>query len=174
MKNSSLASVSPSSAETVQTEKYLTFFIEDQLFALKSSGVAEIIRMQPITFIPKLPPFLKGVINLRGKIVPLIDLRLKLEKPAAEYNDLTSVIVAEADALTVGFIVDRVNDVTDVPMDRISESPRLSRDTGNHFVTGIATLENSVVLILDAARLLDETDAGASAGVTPLKSGQTR
>lgn len=147
---------SGSPSENISTEKYLTFFIEDQLFALKSSEVVEIIRMQPITFMPKLPPFVKGVINLRGKIVPLIDLRLKLGKPALEYDDQTSIIISETDIFSIGFIVDRVNDVTDIAKNQISPSPKLAKDTGNNYVNGIATLESGVALMLDAKMLLTE------------------
>lgn len=166
MEKNGSANISLSSAENVQAEKYLTFFIENQLFALKSSEVVEIIRMQPITFLPKLPSFIKGVINLRGKIVPLIDLRLKLEKPAAEYNDMTSIIVSETGSFIVGFIVDKVNDVTDISKNQISESPRLARDTGNHYVTGIATLGSSVALVLNVMQLLEESEAGIRPGET--------
>ncbi|HHV31951.1 chemotaxis protein CheW [Caproiciproducens sp. LBM24188] len=151
-----LEKASQSSAENVPTEKYLTFFIDGQLFALQSSQVVEIIRMQPITFMPHLPPFVKGVINLRGKIVPLIDLRLKLGKPEIEYNDRTSIIVVETGEFSIGFIVDMVNDVVDVSNNQISESPRLGKDITNNYVSGIATLEHEVALILNLTKLLTE------------------
>lgn len=163
-KNTALLNDSLASSESVQTEKYLTYFIENQLFAFKSSEVVEIIRMQPITFVPKLPPFVKGVINLRGKIVPLIDLRLKLGKPAVAYDEQTSIIVSEAETLTVGFIVDKVNDVTDISKTQISESPKLAHDSGNHFVTGIATLDGAVALILDVMQLLLGSDSDIKSG----------
>lgn len=141
-------------AENMPTEKYLTFFIEGQLFAIQSSQVVEIIRMQPITFMPKLPPYVKGVINLRGKIVPLIDLRLRLDKPPLEYDDHTSIIVVEAGDFSVGFIVDRVNDVTDIALNQISEAPKLGKDTASNYVTGLATLESGVAMLLNTMKLL--------------------
>lgn len=150
-----------SALENVPTEKYLTFFIDEQLFAIQSSQVAEIIRMQPITFMPKLPAFVKGVINLRGKIVPLIDLRIKLGKTPIEYDEHTSIVVIEAGDINVGFIVDRVNDVTDISKNQISDSPKLAKDTTTNYVTGIATLENEVAMLLNPDRILaqeaDET-----------------
>lgn len=144
-----------SSNENVPTEKYLTFFIDGQLFAIQSSQVVEIIRMQPITFMPKLPPYVKGVINLRGKIVPLIDLRLKLNKGAMEYDDHTSIVVIEAGDFSVGFIVDRVNDVADIARNQISDSPKLAKDSTNNYVAGIATLETGVAMLLNVTKLLE-------------------
>lgn len=144
--------------ETGSMEKYLTFFIDGQLFAIPSSEVVEIIRMQPITFIPKIPPFIIGVINLRGKIVPLVDVRLKFNKEKREYDDHTSIIVAEVNDLSVGLIVDSVNDVTNIAKNQISDTPRLSKDTTNSFVKGIATLNENAVMILDIERILADED----------------
>ena len=152
-----------SSIENVPTEKYLTFFIDEQLFAIQSSQVVEIIRMQPITFMPKLPPFVKGVINLRGKIVPLIDLRIKLGKVPMEYDEHTSIVVIELGDASVGFIVDRVNDVTDISKNQISDSPRLAKDVTNNYVAGIATLENEVAMLLNPISILTEEEEDAKA-----------
>ncbi len=150
-----------SSPENGSAEKYLTFFIDEQLFAIQSSNVVEIIRMQPITFMPQLPPFVKGVINLRGKIVPLIDLRLKLNKAPIEYDDHTSIVVVETGEFSVGFIVDRVNDVTDISKNQISDPPRLAKDATNNYLTGIATLESGVALLLNVMKLLVEDEEEA-------------
>lgn len=152
LKNNSAAS------ENTLTEKYLTFFIDEQLYAIQSSQVVEIIRTQPITYIPKLPSYVIGVINLRGKIVPLIDLRLKFNKTPREYDDYTSIVVVETGDLSVGFIVDRVNDVTDVSINQISDAPKLSKDTTHSFVTGIATLLGQPVMILDTVKILSGDD----------------
>ena len=151
-KNNNLAN------ENISTEKYLTFFIDEQLFAIQSSQVVEIIRMQPVTYIPKLPPFVIGVINLRGKIVPLINLRLKFNKVPREYDDYTSIVVVETGDLSVGFIVDQVNDVTDVSKNQISDSPKLSKDTTHSFVTGIATLSGEPVMLLDIIKILTDDE----------------
>lgn len=147
-----------SAGETTLTEKYLTFYIDEQLFAIQSSQVVEIIRTQPITYIPKLPPYVIGVINLRGKIVPLIDLRLKFDKTPREYDDYTSVVVVETGELSVGFIVDRVNDVTDISVNQISDSPKLSKDTTHSYVTGIATLLGQPIMLLDTVKILSNDD----------------
>ncbi len=156
-----------SSNENVPTEKYLTFFIDEQLFAIQSSQVVEIIRMQPITFMPNLPSFVKGVINLRGKIVSLIDLRLKLNKAPIEYDDHTSIVVTETGDFSVGFIVDRVNDVTDISKSQISDSPKLAKDTAKNYVAGIATLDNEVAMLLDVMKLLEKNDEEVKAAQQP-------
>lgn len=158
MKNTTENISSNKNSEMEKKEKYLTFFIEEQLFAIPSSQVVEIIRMQPITYIPKLPSFVIGVINLRGKIVPLIDLRLKFKKSLRDYDDYTSIIVVEIGDFSVGFIVDRVNDVTDVSKNQICESPKLAKDTTNSFIMGIATLLGETVMMLDVMKILTDND----------------
>jgi purine-binding chemotaxis protein CheW len=145
-------------AENIASEKYLTFFIDGQLYAIPSNEVVEIIRMQPITFMPKLPEFVKGVINLRGKIVPLIDLRLKFDLEERAYDDHTSIIVLDHGQLSIGFIVDTVNDVTDIAENQISDAPKLSKNDGDNYVSGIVHLEHNVALLLNIAKVLEHTD----------------
>ncbi len=148
-----------SALENIPSEKYLTFFIDGQLYAIPSSEVVEIIRMQPITFMPKLPDFVKGVINLRGKIVPLIDLRLKFDLEERAYDDHTSIIVIEHGELSIGFIVDTVNDVTDIAENQISGAPKLAKNEGGNYVSGIVHLEKNVALLLDIMKILERADA---------------
>lgn len=155
-----LKKLNQSSAESVPVEKYLTFYIENQLYAIPSSQVMEIIRMQPITFMPNMPPFVKGIINLRGKIVPLIDLCMKFGKPDSEYNDRTSIVVVDAEDFNVGLIVEAVNDVTDIAENQITDSPALSKGNVNRYVCGIATLENEVAMLLDLMKVLKEDTNG--------------
>lgn len=139
-------------------EKHLTFFVDEQLLSIPSSQVVEIIRMQPITFIPKLPHFVIGVINLRGKIVPLINLRLKFNKEPKQYDDYTSIIVTETEEYSVGFIVDRVNDVTDISKNQISDAPKLAKETSGSFISGIATVSEETVMLLDVMKILTDDD----------------
>ena len=155
-----------SSVENIPVEKYLTFFIEKQLLAIPSSHVVEIMRMQPITYMPKLPPFVKGIINLRGKIVPLIDLRLKFGSPAREYDDRTSIIVVETSDYNVGLIVDSVNDVTDIYTNQITDSPTRMKGRASGAVIGIATLEDGAAMLLDIMKVLSNT---IDDGLTPDK-----
>lgn len=147
-----------SAQENVSLEKYLTFFIEDQLFAIPSNQVMEIIRMQPITYMPKMPIYIKGIINLRGKIVPLIDLAQRFDKPQKEYDDRTSIIVVDTSNYNVGLIVEAVNDVTDISLNQITDSPTLAKGAGNRYVKGIATLETGVAMLLDVDKVLENAE----------------
>lgn len=144
--------------ENTSSEKYLTFYIDRQLYAVPTSQVVEIIRMQPITTLPGLPVYVKGVINLRGKIVPLIDMRLKFRKQEEEYGVQTSVIITEVGEMTVGLIVDAVNDVTDVAKNQLSENPKYKKHAGNQYVSGIASLSYGSALVLDTQKVLKESN----------------
>lgn len=131
--NLSSAAIAANS-DTLSTEKYLTFFIDEQLYAIPSNEVIEIMCMQPITHIPNLPPFIKGVINLRGKIVPILDMRTKFDKEPVSYGSRTNIIVAETEDLNAGLIVDTVNDVSDIAKTQIQKSQNFSQnnDDGNY------------------------------------------
>lgn len=142
--------------ENISAEKYLTFFIDRQLYALPTSRIVEIIRMQPVTFFPNLPDYVKGVINLRGKIVPLVDMRLKFGKEAAPYGSRTSIIITESGEMTAGLIVDAVKDVRDVSKEQIFDAPGLKRGAQGRYVCSIASLEKESAMVLDIARVLTE------------------
>lgn len=157
-----LEKTTQSAAEGGSAQKYLTFFVDGQLYAVPSSQVMEIIRMQPITYMPKMPPFVKGIINLRGKIVPLIDLAMRFGKPLIEYDDRTSIIVAETEEYNVGFIVAAVNDVADIYSNQVSDSPALAKGYSNRYITGIATLESTVAMLLDIDKVLKDTSDGSA------------
>ena len=145
--------------------KYLTFFTDGQLFGVPISEVVQIVGMQEITAIPEYPAYAKGIINLRGSIIPVIDIRLRLGKNEAEYNDRTCVIVINVCSAYFGFIVDEVDEVTDIESSLIAPPPRVSGESMNQYLTGVAQLGEKIVLLIDATRILgrDEFDALASA-----------
>ena len=153
--------------ENIPAEKYLTFFIDGQLYALPTSRIVEIIRMQPITFFPGLPEYVKGVVNLRGKIVPLIDMRLKFAKKPVPYDSLTSIIIAENGPMTAGLIVDTVKDVRDVAKGQIFEAPGRGRSAGARYVCSIASLEKESAMVLDLGRVLSSGEPDRQAGLFP-------
>lgn len=148
-----------SNTETVAKEKYLTFLIDSQLYTVPTSQVVEIIRIQPITFMPNLPKYVKGVINLRGKVVPVIDIRLRFHKEEIEYGVRTSIVIVEHGEMTVGLIVDSVKDVRDIAQDQISAAPKSKKAPGNGFVCAIATLENGSAMVLDVAKVLTHSSS---------------
>lgn len=141
-----------------QTEKYLTFILDDQFYAIPIANVIEIIAMQETTKMPDFPDYVKGVINLRGTIIPLIDVRLRFRKPEREYDARTSVIVVSVNDVQVGFIVDMVDEVKDIDNSDIADPPKMSGDMQNRYIIGIGKVEGKIVLLLDSDKLLNEKE----------------
>lgn len=141
-----------------QTEKYLTFILDDQFYAIPIANVIEIIAMQETTKMPDFPDYVKGVINLRGTIIPLIDVRLRFHKPEREYDARTSVIVVSVNDVQVGFIVDMVDEVKDINYSDIADPPKMSGDMQNRYIIGIGKVEGKIVLLLDSDKLLNEKE----------------
>lgn len=141
-----------------QKEKYLTFLLQNQLYAFPISNVIEIIEMQEITAVPEFPYYVKGIINLRGKIFPIIDVRLRFHKQEAEYTERTCIIIVSVNDAEIGFIVDTVDEVIDIDDSEISPPPKVSGDSASKYVVGVAHLQEGIVLILEAAKLLNEKD----------------
>lgn len=140
--------------EDTQSGRFLTFTLEDNLYGISIKFVTEIIGMQEVTTVPETPDFLKGIINLRGKVVPIIDVRLKFGKPEREYNERTCVIVVEVDNLYVGLIVDMVDDVLTIPDEKIAPPPVGTGGYDNRYIEGIGQVDDKVILLLDAERIL--------------------
>lgn len=141
-------------AEDTQRGRFLTFTLEENVYGISIKYVTEIIGMQAVTTVPETPDFLKGIINLRGKVVPLIDVRLKFGKEEIEYNERTCVIVVQVDNLSVGLIVDMVDDVLTINEDKIAPPPVGTGGYDNKYIEGIGQTEEQVILLLDAERIL--------------------
>ena len=135
--------------------KYLTFWTEGQLFGVSISDVVQIVSIQKITSIPGFPNYVKGVINLRGSIIPVIDVRLRLNKQEASYNEHTCIIVTSIQENSFGFIVDSVDEVTKIGDENISITPKVSAGEVDSYLNGIAKLENKVVLLLNIEKFLN-------------------
>ena len=133
--------------------KYLTFFTDGQLFGVSIADVVQIVGVQEITPIPEFPHYAKGIINLRGNIIPVIDMRLRLGKSETEYNERTCIIVTNIEEHYIGLIVDQVDEVTDISEELISPPPTVS-GTGESFITGIGKLTNKIVLLMNTKKLL--------------------
>lgn len=147
------------SEEDTQKDKYLTFTLEDELYGIDISVVIEIIGILPITAVPEVPPYVKGIINLRGKIIPVVDMRLRFRRTPREYTDRTCVIVIEADGVLVGLIIDGVSEVRDIPEGEVVPPPKL-KAAQNRYVKGVGRLsDDRVVLLLDWQKLFSEEEA---------------
>ncbi len=137
---------------------YLTFEVQDEEYAVNIGYVVEIVGMQRISEVPDVPEFIKGVINLRGKVIPVMDMRLRFGLPWQAYGDRTTIIVMEMDEAPTGLVVDRVTDVLTMSPDSISPPRQWQGDVGDSVVKGLGKREAGVSIILDVPRLLSAQD----------------
>lgn len=144
--------------EDTQHGRYLTFILGEEVYGIEIQYVTEIIGMHVITKLPELPEHIKGIINLRGKIIPVIDIRLRFKKEALEYTDRTCIIVIDIEDVTVGLIVDQVDEVITFEDGDIVPPPDYKTGIQNRFIAGIGKKEEHVTLILDCIRLLTEEE----------------
>ena len=147
-----------SEEDEAQKSKYMTFKSGNEYFGLKIQYVNEIIQIPSITAIPRTEEYIKGLINLRGKIIPVIDVRLRFKQEAFEYDDRTCIIVVMVEDVVVGLIVEQIADVIEIRDENILPPPKAGRsDRVDHkFVYGIARVGNSVKLLLDPDKLLND------------------
>ncbi len=146
------------SFEDTQKGRYLTFVIEDEGYGLEIQYVTEIIGIQKITEVPDLPVFLKGIINLRGKIIPVMDVRLRFSKPPMAYHDRTCIIVVDVGGISLGLIVDTVSEVLDIEEKYIVPPPVTLMGSSNQYLKNIGIIGNEVKLLLDCNKLLQEDE----------------
>ena len=146
--------------EDTQKDKYLIFSIGKQYYGIDIKYVIEIIGIEPITEVPELPNYIRGVINLRGKIIPVMDVRLKFKKEEKEYDDRTCIIVVEIAGICIGLIIDRVLEVASIDENNISPPPKTSsnKDNANKYIKGIGKIQNEVRLLIDCHKLLEEEE----------------
>lgn len=144
--------------EDTQNGRYLTFSLEDESYGIEIRHVTEIIGIQTITKLPELPDYLKGIINLRGKIIPVMDIRLRFRKVPVEYSDRTCIIVIDIDDLSIGLIVDNVSEVLTIDEQNIVEPPQISKGVRNRYIKQIGKVNNNVALLIDCERLLTEDE----------------
>jgi len=148
------------SEEDTQKDKYLIFSIGKESYGIDIKYVIEIIGIEPITEVPELPNYIRGVINLRGKIIPVMDVRLKFKKEKKEYDDRTCIIVVEIESICIGLIIDRVLEVANIDKNNISPQPKTgyNKDNGNKYIKGIGKIKNEIRLIIDCHKLLEEDE----------------
>ncbi len=144
------------SDEDTQKDKYLTFRLGTEDYAIEISYVTEIIGVQRITDVPDMPDFVKGVINLRGRVIPVIDVRTRFHMESRQYDDRTCVIVVNINRMDIGLVVDIVNEVLDIPEGQVSPPPKVSNSAGSRYVRGMGRIGESVKIILDVQRLLHD------------------
>lgn len=139
-----------------KSEKYLTFFINGQCYGLAISLVMEIIGMQKIAEVPEFPHYAKGIINLRGLIVPLIDLNLRVGYEEQEYTNKTCVIVVNVEGIEIGLIVDAVDEVLDIDCSDINPPPKSAGEEADRFVKGVAVQPDKLVLLMSCEKIIGD------------------
>lgn len=144
--------------EDTQHGRFLTFYLGEEIYGIEIEYVTEIIGMQPITKIPEVAAYIKGIINLRGKIIPVIDMRLKFNKASIEYDDRTCIVVVDTDHMTVGLIVDKVSEVMTIDDENVVPPPNYKTGIRNRYLKGIGKVSSEVILLLNCKKLFDENE----------------
>ncbi len=139
--------------EDTQHGRFLTFSIGEEDYGIEIRHVTEIINMQEINKIPEVPDYIKGIINLRGKIIPVIDVRLRFKKEPISYNDRTCIIVIDTGEISVGLIVDYVSEVISIEDKSIAPPPDMRIGIQNKYIQGIGKIGSKVILLLECQKL---------------------
>lgn len=147
--------------DEIQENQFLTFGIEKETYAIDLLNVMEIIRLIQITPIPETFPFIKGIINLRGKIIPVMDVRMRFNIAEKAYEDRTCIIVVNIKGLEMGLIVDHVSEVLEIPESQTDAMPSVSKTASQRFVRGIGKTDGGVKIILDLDKLLFDEEMEA-------------
>ena len=164
MPPTALVPIPPSAAPAADARagKYLTFQLANEEFGIRVLKVREIMGLQEITAVPQTPGHIKGVINLRGKVVPVIDLRLKFGLEAAEYTQRTCIIVTqvqgESGSLLMGIVVDGVSEVLNLSGQEIEDTPDFGEAISGQYLLGMAKVKGKVKILLDIDRVLTTQD----------------
>ncbi len=144
--------------EDTQKDKFLTFTVGKEDYGLEIYHVTEIIGIQKITEVPDMPDYVKGVINLRGKVIPVMDVRKRFKFDEREYDDRTCIVVVHINDTSLGLVVDTVKEVSDIPEKDIQPPPEIAEGNRQFFIRGLGKVEEEVKILLDAEKLLCKSD----------------
>lgn len=132
----------------------LTFYVEDQIYGIEIKYITDIIEILPITAIPKVPKYIKGVFNLRGKVIPVMSIRERFGKEQIPFDSRTCVVVVELDDVSAGIIIDKVCEVVNISANNITAPPSFKSVNANRFISHIVNTDDHVKLILDCKKLI--------------------
>lgn len=138
--------------------RFLTFLLDEQEYGLELFKIQEICGYAPITPIPNLPPHVRGVMNLRGTVLPVIDLRMKFHLPAVEYSKFTVIVIAKVEEKTVGLLVDAVSDVLQVSQEGMRTAPDFGAAVDTEFIRGVFHTHDHLAVALNLEKLLSENE----------------
>jgi len=153
-------------ASGAEAHEFLTFTLGNEEYGVDILKVQEIRGYDTVTRIPDTPEYIKGVINLRGTIVPVIDMRLKFKLSNVSYDSFTVMIILNVARRVVGMVVDGVSDVIGLTTDQIRPAPELGRGVDGEFLTGIGALEKRMLILVDIEKLIGSTDVALATGTT--------
>ncbi|OHD18387.1 MAG: chemotaxis protein CheW [Spirochaetes bacterium GWD1_27_9] len=145
--------------EDTQSNKFLSFKIGDESYGIEIKSIIEIVEVQRIIEVPDMPVYIKGVVNLRGKVIPVMDLRLRFNMQERKYDDRTCIIIVNVNNTAVGLIVDNVDEVLEIPENSIEPPPNFKTRSGsNKFINGLGKISEEVKILLDVQKILYDED----------------
>ena len=154
-----IAGMNDKAVKKASAGKHLTFFLDDEEYAVEILKVHEIIGMLPVTHVPGAPQYVLGILNLRGNVIPVVDLRSKFGMHRTEETSETCIIVVQARGIRMGAVVDRVSEVMDITEDEIQETPSFGVNVNTNFILGIGKTSGKVKLLLDIDEVLTTDEA---------------
>ncbi len=146
--------------------KYLTFVLGSEEYGIEILRVREIIGLMDITTVPQTPDYMKGVINLRGKVIPVIDLRLKFSMQEEDHTQETCVIVVEVNSTSIGLIVDSVSEVSNISNEEIEEAPGFGQSIDTGFIMGLGKAKDKIIIMLDIGAVLSAEELEMAENIT--------
>ena len=145
--------------EDTQEGRFLTFSLGNEEYGIEIRHVTEIIGIQNITDLPGMPDFVKGVINLRGKVIPVIDVRLRFGMANRAYDERTCIVVVDINKITIGLIVDSVSEVINIPAENIEPAPMIKKSESSRFIKGLGKAGETIIILLEIERLIYREEA---------------
>ncbi|TVR00885.1 MAG: purine-binding chemotaxis protein CheW [Spirochaetaceae bacterium] len=160
---------------TETANQYLTFTLDKEQYAVDVAKVREVLEVPDLTKIPRMPDYMIGVINIRGHVVPVIDLRTKFGMERIEHTVRTSIVVTEiasqGDLITIGCLADSVQEVVDITSDQIEDPPKIGTTVDTDFIAGVGKKDDRFIIILDVDRVFRDAELSAVAGSVQKKAG---
>jgi len=144
--------------DNTMQDKYLTFLLNEESYAIPIQYILEIVGIQKITIVPDMVNYIKGVINLRGQVIPVVDVRLRFGMTGKDYDERTCIMITKVGEVSIGLIVDTVEEVRDIAPEKIGQSPKIATAQSAEFIQGIARISDEVVIVLDVSKLLYAND----------------
>jgi purine-binding chemotaxis protein CheW len=142
--------------------KFLTFFLDREEYGIEILSVREIIGLLPVTPVPQTPHYVQGVVNLRGQVIPVVDLRLKFDMPGIDATDESCIIVVQTSGTQLGIIVDKVSEVLDILSQDIVDAPTLGNEIDTDYIMGVGKSGTRVILLLDIGRVFPSVEIEAA------------